>query len=479
MGRENSKIGWLGRALALSAGLFLGGKAGADTLKNTGAQIEQKSTAPSHLSRRDMPAIMPGELNRLTLEQKKLMAKKVLGVLAKVFANIDADKTQNLSADENALTYKPVFESGRLSSNALRNALLRLSPLLNAEQQNSLKLQHGKLAVAPINMLTPEFDELEMWIKARNATPAGRNEIYTLYRALESALRQTAKPGSAEGPIKIELDVEDALLQPSGLEKRPNQVEPTAIEKKPINLNAAETRKPKPSERIFNSAVRKHTADGKPIFYFSFDDGPYPKQTAQILDECQKNGVKATFFLVGDNIRAYGKNGLIQRMRNEGHAIGLHSNKHADMREQGKTMIPEQVFEEYVLAPTAALARLGIVPDKIYRPPYGEITKEQFDYFTAQGYYVVKWDNDPAEHQFPSAGKIINTVTAQAHPGSFALLHDGGGHRPNTLAAFPQIIRNLQAQGYGFDTVPVGLNISEPSEEPASTPAPINIKLDD
>ncbi|MDO8626722.1 MAG: polysaccharide deacetylase family protein [Candidatus Magasanikbacteria bacterium] len=511
--REHSRIGWLGKMLAISAGMFLADKAQADKPENPDVKIEHKLTAPPRLSRGDMPAIVPSELANLDEAQRKLMAEQVLAALKKILASTDRGRVEALTEAERSQVYKPIFETGRLNANAMRNALLRMAPLLNPEQIKSLELQHGKLAAEPFNTQTPSYAEVEAWIKARSATVAGRNELYTLYRTLESALRQSTPAAGAEEaepalktapepetaptpatteeptaetpatePNQIRLNPDGTYNLGQGMKLKlelprfdispvvptapqvepPAEAAPEAIKpaKKVKKIEAREARVPNPSEGMFHSAVRKHTADGQPAFYFSFDDGPHPSQTKIILDECLRQGVKATFFLTGESIRTYGRLGLIERMRAEGHAIGLHSDKHADMRVQAKNMTPEQAFAENILKPTAELAKLGIVPDKIFRPPYGEITPEQFAYFTAQGYYVVGWDNDAAEYKFPTTEKIVRVITAGARPGSFTLLHDGGGKHPNTVAAFPQIVRDLQAQGYSFETVPFGLNLA-------------------
>ena len=196
----------------------------------------------------------------------------------------------------------------------------------------------------------------------------------------------------------------------------------------------------------------------------SFDDGPDPKWTPQVLDVLKRYNVKGTFFVIGqeasDNI------GLLKRYVREGHTIGNHTFTHPDISE-----IPQRQVElELNLTERLFGAELGLQP-LYFRPPYSidqepETNDEAAPASRIQqmGYTIVgnKIDtNDWDEHPKKSPQEIVALVQQQLDlmkdrpdfRGSVILMHDGGGDRSATVAALPLLITTLRAKGYEF--VPV------------------------
>jgi cellulose synthase/poly-beta-1,6-N-acetylglucosamine synthase-like glycosyltransferase/peptidoglycan/xylan/chitin deacetylase (PgdA/CDA1 family)/spore germination protein YaaH len=196
----------------------------------------------------------------------------------------------------------------------------------------------------------------------------------------------------------------------------------------------------------------------------SFDDGPDPDWTPQILDILKQYNVKGTFFMIGeiaeDNV------GLMQRLYREGHEIGNHTFTHPDISDISNGQVDLQLnLTERLFA-----SKLGVQP-LYFRPPYSidqePDTNDQaapVDRIQSRGYTIIgnKLDtNDWDEHPRKSPQEITDSILhqlddMQSHPdrmGSIILMHDGGGDRSATIKALPLLITTLRAHGYQF--VPV------------------------
>ncbi len=189
----------------------------------------------------------------------------------------------------------------------------------------------------------------------------------------------------------------------------------------------------------------------------TFDDGPDSKYTAEILDVLKKYKIKATFFLMGKNMERYPK--LVQRINDEGHAIGNHSYDHPDLRKLSKDI----AFQNQIAQTQEIFQRiLGFEPT-IFRPPYGAVTDEQIQFFAQEGLKTINWSIDTFDWDTKqnSAEEILSKVTTYMHEGAIILMHSGGGNRSNTVKSLSLIIQRLQNEGYAFKTIPEMLEINE------------------
>jgi peptidoglycan-N-acetylglucosamine deacetylase len=191
----------------------------------------------------------------------------------------------------------------------------------------------------------------------------------------------------------------------------------------------------------------------------SFDDGPDPRWTPQILDVLKAKHVPAVFFVIGE--AANSAPDVLKREYNEGHEIGNHTFTHPKFDEVSRT----QVKWELNLTQRLIESTLG-VKSILFRPPYGidhqpEYAEEvqQLPYPQELGYIIVGQRIDPDDWR-AVAGKpqrpakdIADDVMRQAKNGNIILLHDGGGEREQTLLALPMIIDELRAAGYEFTSV--------------------------
>lgn len=178
-----------------------------------------------------------------------------------------------------------------------------------------------------------------------------------------------------------------------------------------------------------------------PLIYLTFDDGPDPTYTPQVLDLLARYGARATFFVIGRSAAAHPE--LIQRIAAEGHTLGNHTYNHPSLAGMGR----EQVLAELGRTQEA----LGGLGAACMRPPYGAEDQFTATYAAELGLSVVRWGIDPQDWARPGAATIAAHVLARAHPGAIVLFHDGGGDRSQTVAALEPILSGLSAQGYQFE----------------------------
>ena len=209
-----------------------------------------------------------------------------------------------------------------------------------------------------------------------------------------------------------------------------------------------------------SSYVVERTGDRPGLLALTFDDGPDPRWTPQILDILKQENVPATFFIIGKNGQAYPD--LVRRIANEGHEIGNHSFTHPNLGE-----IPLSLTELELNA-TQRLIESEIGRSTVlFRPPYfgdaeADKPQEVEPAIVAQnlGYIMVGVRIDPDDWQMPvTADQIVQRTIDRAldsNPetrGEVILLHDSGGDRAATIEALPRLIHELRARGFRF--VPV------------------------
>ena len=182
----------------------------------------------------------------------------------------------------------------------------------------------------------------------------------------------------------------------------------------------------------------------------TFDDGPDPKWTPQVLEILKEKNVKAAFFLVGRQAEQYP--GLVKRIVAEGHEIGNHTYTHANLAELMAT--PKAV--ELELNATQFLVQ-SITGRKttLFRPPYNADShptrlEELAPLKLVQddlGYLIVMENIDTEDWTRPGADMILQHVKELRHDGNIVLMHDAGGNRQQTVEALPRIIDWLRTRG--------------------------------
>lgn len=172
----------------------------------------------------------------------------------------------------------------------------------------------------------------------------------------------------------------------------------------------------------------------------TFDDGPHPYYTEQLLDGLKERNVKATFFVLGENVEAYPE--LVQRMQEEGHLIGNHTYSHLQLTECN-----EDEFIRELEITNDLIEEITGEPVGFCRPPYGAWNRK---YEKELEMLPVLWNIDPLDWSCQCCDTIVNRVLCKCHPNGIILLHDG--YKTSVTAAL-EIIDQLQAKGYRFVTV--------------------------
>ncbi|MBU4556897.1 MAG: polysaccharide deacetylase family protein [Actinobacteria bacterium] len=187
-------------------------------------------------------------------------------------------------------------------------------------------------------------------------------------------------------------------------------------------------------------------SNGSKVVALTFDDGPWPRYTEEVLAVLAKEQVKATFFMVGRQVYRYPT--LVKRIRDEGHALGNHTQGHAYLSKA----TPEAVRAQIADGQTAIQKTAGVKAGW-FRPPGGIMTPIVGREVSRYGLRVAMWTVDPQDWRRPPVTAIVQRVITSVKPGAVVLMHDGGGERANTVEALGPIIRELKKQGYTFVTL--------------------------
>lgn len=177
----------------------------------------------------------------------------------------------------------------------------------------------------------------------------------------------------------------------------------------------------------------------------TFDDGPHPVWTPQLLDVLDFLGVPATFFVVADEVEQYPE--LVAEMQRRGHSVQNHTATHPDL-----TTLGDAAVRQELRATTDAIVAAGADAPTCMRPPYGAYDQRVETLAEAEGLETVLWDVDTRDWSTPGVPAIVDAATL-AGDQDIVLFHDGSGDRSQTLAALPEVIVELDAMGYGFSTI--------------------------
>ncbi|MEH2200342.1 polysaccharide deacetylase family protein [Nostoc sp.] len=193
------------------------------------------------------------------------------------------------------------------------------------------------------------------------------------------------------------------------------------------------------------------------IIALTFDDGPWPESTAEVLDILKKNQIKGTFFVVGQNVKNYPN--LLKQEIAEGHVIGNHTWHH-----WYQFLNPQAAAYEIDHTSDLIFQTTGLKTN-LFRPPGGVMHNGVVDYARNSKYAIILWSSDSVDYSRPPVPKLIGNVFREAKPGGIVLMHDGGGNRSKTVQALPEIIANFRNQGYRFVTIPELLQIQDKSQK--------------
>lgn len=192
-------------------------------------------------------------------------------------------------------------------------------------------------------------------------------------------------------------------------------------------------------EKIETMGKVSEGGDSKKIA-LTFDDGPHPYYTHQLLKGLKERNVKATFFITGQNVEAYPD--IVKEIYEDGHLIGNHTYSHIQLTNKNEESFKQEIIK------TNEVIREVTGEDTIYiRPPYGSWNKE---FEKELNMFPVLWTIDPLDWCSSDVSCIVNTVCAKAGENDIILMHD---QYKTTVTAALKIVDKLSEEGYEFVTV--------------------------
>lgn len=179
-----------------------------------------------------------------------------------------------------------------------------------------------------------------------------------------------------------------------------------------------------------------------PKVFLTFDDGPIPEETPWVLDVLDRYGIKATFFMVGDNVRRHPE--LLEEVKRRGHSWGNHTMHHL----QGMKVTARRYLRDVAEAH-------DLIGSTLFRPPHGlirwaqaKVLKEHFN--------IVMYDLVTRDYaRKVDADEVLDNVRRFARNGSIIVFHDSLKASANMRAALPRAIEWLLEQGYEFHRLPM------------------------
>src|SRR5436190_945335 len=202
-----------------------------------------------------------------------------------------------------------------------------------------------------------------------------------------------------------------------------------------------------------------------PYVAMTFDDGPSAKLTPKLLDLLAAHHIKATFFLIGQNVAE--NPDIVTREVREGHEVANHSWSHPNLAKMSDDGVRDQLHKT-----EDAIRRASGNRPTLLRPPYGSITVRQKKWINQEfGYKIVLWDVDPLDWRRPGPNVVCNRIIKMARAGSIILAHE---IHPVTIEAMPCVLIQFEAMGFKFVTVAELIGMQTPLP-PKPSPSPKSI----
>jgi peptidoglycan/xylan/chitin deacetylase (PgdA/CDA1 family) len=203
---------------------------------------------------------------------------------------------------------------------------------------------------------------------------------------------------------------------------------------------------------VFGKALSR-LPTGENAVSITFDDGPNPRATPQILDALQRERVQATFFVLGRHADRWPA--LVRRMADEGHQLANHGYWHRKLHRRG----PGYVREDLTRGTEALFKASGGVQAKHFRAPHGFRSPWVTPIARSLGQRTIGWSLGVWDSARPGVAEITRRALDGVRAGSILLLHDGDGYdadgdRQQTADALPLIVRGLRDRGFRFTTLP-------------------------
>lgn len=193
---------------------------------------------------------------------------------------------------------------------------------------------------------------------------------------------------------------------------------------------------------LFPEAIWRINKRKRRVVYLTFDDGPIPEQTPWVLDILDRYGIKATFFMVGDNVRR--NPDLLAEVRRRGHSVGNHTMHHL----QGMKVTARRYLRDVSEAD-------ALIDSPLFRPPHGIMRWKQ-SRALREKYIIIMYDLVTRDYSAKlKPEQVMANVKRFARNGSIIVFHDSLKAAANMRAVLPRAIEWLLSQGYEFEPLPM------------------------
>ncbi|MFF3414360.1 bifunctional polysaccharide deacetylase/glycosyltransferase family 2 protein [Streptomyces sp. NPDC002698] len=203
----------------------------------------------------------------------------------------------------------------------------------------------------------------------------------------------------------------------------------------------------------FAAGAAKTQSVPEKTIVLTFDDGPTPNWTPEVLKVLENNDVDATFFMVGSMVSRYPD--VVKKLVNQGNEVGIHTFTHVDLSYQSTARLRRELKQTQL-----ALAGAAGITTTLFRAPYSSEISAVDNYswpvykeLGGLGYTSVFVDTDSDDWKKPGVSKIVRWATPEKNQGAIVLMHDAGGDRSQTVEALDTYIKKMKAKGYTFTTV--------------------------
>ncbi|MDW0110393.1 polysaccharide deacetylase family protein [Sporosarcina aquimarina] len=238
-------------------------------------------------------------------------------------------------------------------------------------------------------------------------------------------------------------DSNEKIGKPDGSEADENNSEKGKVEDSKddsSNEDSSQKKEENKGTAAESENSQKEEQPGEKLVALTFDDGPDPKSTIQILEILKKYDAKATFFMLGSRVEYYPD--AAKAVKSEGHEIGNHSWNHPDLSKMPLANALEEINRTRDI-----IQKVTGEKPTVFRPPYGAFTNQLSKQTIPP---IVLWNVDTLDWKYRSAPKLLEEVKKSTHDGSTVLMHD---IHQSTADGLEDVMAYLQSQGYKFVTV--------------------------
>ncbi|MGW3039753.1 polysaccharide deacetylase family protein [Kitasatospora sp. NPDC001159] len=243
--------------------------------------------------------------------------------------------------------------------------------------------------------------------------------------------------GDAASPLAVPSPAPPSAPAPAPASASPSGSSSAAADEEPVR-------------RVLTDAESKPVYEldaGRRVVALTIDDGPDPRYTPAVLALLQQYGIRATFFLVGENVVEHAA--LVKEIADRGHHVGNHTWTHPDLRH-----MPEDAVRDELERTSDLLHRTTGRQPTWFRAPGGDWSPVSLKVAADLGMRNMAWSVDPRDWARPGTSAITDRILKGTRPGAIVLNHDGGGDRSQTVAALKAYLPVLIDSGYLFTAPP-------------------------